>query len=234
MWEFVETTLKGKKEYHEIKAQNVTKLYLRQQELAEKNRELEEVGERLQSTYKSVVQVGQERELMSYKMRIHDELGNAILRGSRLMRMENVSPEEKAGLIDEWERTLDSLKSNARVGKEAAGNIYEDVRHTAASLGVRLIFKGDRPVKSEVLAYTVREAVYNSVRHGGADIVVVEGKSEDRFYYFEISDNAVKKPSEFKEGGGLSNIRKAIETAGGNLKIEVGDRVVLRVTLPAD
>ncbi len=224
----------GRKEYYEILAQDVTELYKHTEELKEQNAELEKVEERLAGTYSNVADLRQERELLSYKLHIHDELGNSVLMGARLLDGRDIEHTDIDKLCENWTGTLNNLMSNAHQGEKTGENIYMDVINTAKTLGVRLILKGDRPLRSDILSFALREAVYNSVKHAGADIVICEGKLSDNVYEFKISDNSRKAFSDIKEGGGLSNIRRLVEAQGGSFGISLERGVVLNITLPGE
>ena len=224
----------GRKEYYEILAQDVTELYKHTEELKEQNTELEKVEERLAGTYSNVADLRQERELLSYKLHIHDELGNSVLKGARLLDGRDIESSDIDKLCESWTGTLNNLMSNVHQGESTGENIYMDVINTAKALGVRLILKGDRPVRSDILSFALREAVYNSVKHAGADIVICEGKLSDNVYEFKISDNSRKTFSDIKEGGGLLNIRRLVEAQGGSFGISLERGVVLNITLPGE
>ena len=84
VWSFFQSTISdGINEYLELIAQDVTELFLNSENLKNENEQLEEVEKRLSYTLGNIAQIGQEEELISYKMRIHDELGNSILTASR-------------------------------------------------------------------------------------------------------------------------------------------------------
>ena len=233
VWSFERKLLDDKsRKYYEVIAQNVTAIYRQGEDLKIKNAELEEVEYRLSGIYKNLAEVRQQKELLSYKLAIHDELGNSILKGNRILGMDTVSDEDKENFVKSWKETLLSLRSNVHQGGKTGENLYEDIVKTAKDLGVRLIIKGDRPMHSEVLSLAIREAVYNAIKHAGADIVIVEGVLEDGFYRFDISDNGCRSPKNFTEGGGLTNIRRTLESIGGSLKVSVNEHVVLHITIP--
>ncbi|MCQ2518929.1 MAG: hypothetical protein MJ107_00215 [Lachnospiraceae bacterium] len=221
-----------KRQYYEITAQDITKIYLRSLELKNKIEALGALEGRLAKTLENVADIQQERELLSYKYHIHDELGNAILRGRRLSKQNSISPVERAEYTENWKRIYKLFRSSSNQGFATGTDFYMDIVKTAAAIGCNLLIAGERPRNSEVLALTIREAVYNAVKHSHANVVMVNGKIEGDRYRIEISDNGSDKPTDIVEGGGLTNMRKAIENAGGSLTIDITDGVHLSVILP--
>lgn len=240
----------GRKEYYEIVAEDISVIYRRSLELEHKNEELEELEKRLAKTYENIAAIQQERELLAYKYRIHDELGSSILKGYRLLDDNDITKEERESFISDWQKTLNSYMSNSIQGEATGETVYMDIIKTAMALGCRLIIKGDRPRRSEVLSMAIREAVYNAIKHAGADTVFVEGRLEGEVYFFKIYDQKTKDSTvdasgkniksdmnsqvseSVREGGGLGNMRRSIEAVGGSLKVEYEDGVVLYITLP--
>lgn len=220
------------RDYYEITAQDITDIYQKSNELRNKVSELAELEERLAATLENIADIQQERELLNYKYHIHDELGNVILRGHRILASEQLSAEEREEYIESWVKVNNKFMAGSRQGYFTGENAYIDIVKMAEGLGCSIEFKGDRPLPDDVMSLTIREAVYNAIKHSHAQTVFVEGTSGKDSFYLRISDDGADKPVNFSEGGGLGNIRRAIESAGGTLEIDSTDGVVLNIVLP--
>jgi len=222
-----------RRKYDEIIARDITDIYNKTAELKENNRRLEETEKRLQETYRNIAQLKQEEELLTYKMQIHDELGNSILSGQALLNGETIDDVSKTKLLEDWEKTLRDLRSNLQAGGVTGNNSLDDLRNTAQRLGTKLLIKGTLP-NDNIIVMAIREALYNAVKHSEADMVMVVSTKDEKGYNIVISDNGVKKTAENKEGGGLTNIRRNIENSGGSFEVEWGESVILKITLPLE
>ncbi|WP_406635389.1 sensor histidine kinase [Amycolatopsis sp. WGS_07] len=96
---------------------------------------------------------------------------------------------------------------------------------------------GDQPegAAAETLAWVVREAVTNILRHSQPVNCTLElVRIEDRFEFL-IGNDGLLSTESVVPGHGLAGIAERVERIGGTYGAEsTGDRFVLRVTLPAN
>ena len=97
-------------------------------------------------------------------------------------------------------------------------------RTVLADAGVELLVTGDvadiidghRPM----LAWVVREAVTNVVRHAGAERCHIELAPAPPSVLLRVSDDGVGLEPSTSEGNGLRGLRERVASAGGTLRIE--------------
>lgn len=120
---------------------------------------------------------------------------------------------------------------------------------TAESLNIKIEFTGTQPVsladlpvtpadlpvsgeaRSAVLA-AIRECLTNTARHAGGDRLFVFIKSGDdtpRGIRVEITNNGKVPLTPVQEAGGLSNLRRMVERAGGIMTVESTPQFLLRL-----
>ena len=72
----------------------------------------------------------------------------------------------------------------------------------------------------------------NAFRHAGADRVTVEVAQEDGCLTAEFTNDGEIPGQEITEKGGLADLRKKTESAGGTMEIRSAPEFLLRITIP--
>lgn len=92
----------------------------------------------------------------------------------------------------------------------------------AAALGVEIKLDGMLPIEPVIYDLTVkaiRECVTNCVRHARGTAVFAEIRGIPGGYTVSVTNNGEKPKTEIREGGGLSDLRRSIEAAGGEMAV---------------
>lgn len=218
----------------EIIARDMTELFSKREELEKENEKLEKIQSELKVVYRNIAEIQQQEELLIYKMKIHDKLGNAIIAANNYLKDDELTSEERRGAINIWKATIGEIKKNAYHGEVVGEGSLEDVVNTARSLGAKYIMEGNFPTDNPLVAPALREAMYNSIRHAGANVVMARSKKSEEGYTIVISDNGKCDKESITENGGLATMRRKVERAGGKMKIEVNGKVELTLFFPKD
>jgi two-component system sensor histidine kinase DesK len=104
--------------------------------------------------------------------------------------------------------TLDGELAEARVALDAAG-IEPTIRHEVGPLAAS---------EDAVLAWAVREAVTNMVRHSAARHGSIVTARHGTLAELEVTDDGQPPPSSDKPGSGLRGLRERLERVGGRLE----------------
>ncbi|MBP5653043.1 MAG: hypothetical protein J6X17_06465 [Lachnospiraceae bacterium] len=224
----------------EIVASDVTREYRLTAELKEKEEQVAALNIKLKELSEESLKTAVEKEVLTAKVRVHDDLGRVILlarrclnyRDNNFMSLEKTAEEVRKQAIlmlsespDEWRRD------------------YGYVFRTAKQLGMKLKVQGKIPQgeRSRRLAVSALNcAILNSARHAGADQINVKCErvrdeaSGLEFYDMSISDNVNFQVEKVEEKGGLKSLRNELEAEGGSLIIRVGQGVGLYARIPAD
>lgn len=146
--------------------------------------------------------------------RAREEIGDVerISRDALKQVREAVAGYRSGGLTEEL--------ANARLACEAAG-IELDAALDEEPLASR---------QESVLAFVLREAVTNVVRHSGCRHSRIALRRENDSAVLTISDDG--GGSTAPAGGGLTGMRRRLESAGGSLDIRVDGGFALTATLP--
>ena len=191
-------------------------------------------NERQQKLLESIVEINHEKEILSMKMKIHDDLGRSALMTKKHLSNGTVS-ENAPYLAEIWDNTVRGLSDFTQINADAGDSPETELQAAADMIGCSINFYGDRPAsrKTAILFFAVvREALTNAVRHANADCLNVSTTPTERGYHVEISDNGTAQISSVAEGGGLSNLRRRLEVEGAMMEVKCVGGVVLIIELP--
>lgn len=228
VWQFTESNITDKNgnTYILIATTDVTELYNKENELKQENAELEEVNARARALYAQIDQIVRDEENFALKVKIHDDLGITLLKSRQILAGSPNLDEIKSmgikwGYIakelgigdDEVSRELNFVPE-----KEIA-----ELTELTRSIGVTLNIDGVLPSDERsvrLILSAIRECASNAVRHAEADKIWVIISHINGKIKVEITNNGKAPENEITEGGGLSSLRKRIESVGGIVTIK--------------
>lgn len=234
IWQLRRDVLRdGEQSYVQLEAADITELCVLRQELSENNRRLQALQTRQRALLADIVQINREKELVSIKMRVHDELGQCLLATTNALRGGTLGRDGNS-LAKSWDDAIRAL-SNIPLEEPAELPQEAELLRVAAMIGCRIEFRGERPTDrnaARLLYAAAREALTNAVRHAGADTLTVAVTRTAAGWHAEISDNGGAGVRSVTEGDGLRNLRRRLEQEGASLQIVCRDGVVLLLELP--
>ena len=168
VWTFAYENLGG---IHQLSAADTTQVHAVTEELREKNLELSALNLRLKEYSKNVEELTRTRERLETKVRVHSELGQALLATRKYLLDEDGT---RAVPLDVWKRNIAMLHREAELKR--AESPMEMLRRVAVAAGVALEIRGRMPVEERVETLFVQagtEALTNAVRHAGAKTLYI-------------------------------------------------------------
>lgn len=217
----------------QVEAADITKLYHMSEELYRNNQRLEGVKRRQIALLSNIVQINRDRELLSAKMRIHDELGRCIVATKNTLGHGTIDHGGYRELMDSWKEAIRNMENVSFQGTVTSPE--KELRKVADMIGCKLCFVGQQPVhrRSLLLLYSaIREALTNSVRHASASCLTVTMSASGGMYHAVISSNGASDVTEIRETGGLKSLRKLLEQNGASLGYTFGGSVSVVVDIP--
>ena len=219
--------LDGKTVY-ELSGSDISREFALKKKVEEQNEELRKMNVRLRKYGETVTEVTKERETLAARVKVHDGMGSLILKTKRALSQEKC---DKEALIREWNGVV-SLVSSPETEEDRA----EEIKKTAESVGVKILYTGVRPPKGSVaekiLANAVFECITNTARHADGDELYITVSDDGAFFTARIGNNGRPPKAEIVEGGGLSSLRRITEMAGGSMKTESFPRFLLTISVP--
>ena len=159
---------------------------------------------------------------------MHDGMGSLILKTKRALSQGEC---DKQALIKEWNGIVSIIAA-----PEAEENRADEIKKTAESVGVKILYTGARPQEGsdaeKILVNAVFECITNTARHSDGDELYITASDDGRLFTARLSNNGRQPEGEVEEGGGLSSLRAMVEMAGGSMTTESFPRFLLTVTIP--
>ncbi len=211
----------------EILAADLTEEYRITRQLKEKEQQADAINRRLRDLGESITDMTIARERLAAKIRIHDDLGTALL-GTRLY----LSGEEsvtREGLLSLWRQCVTLMRL-----RDAPDAEDEAPQAICSRLGLRLVLTGDLPEAAKparLLRLGVWACATNTLRHAGGDTLYLTCEETPRACAFVFTNSGAPPKGPIVEGGGLGNLRREVERAGGKMEVESAPVFRLTITL---
>jgi len=196
-------------------------------ELREKNLDLAALNLRLRKYGENVDELARAKERLETKVRIHGELGQALLAARRYLVDENAQEPP----LDIWRRNIAMLR------KEMEAKKAEDplliLQKAADSAGVQLEIRGQLPEELEYRQFflvAASEALTNAVFHAGAKTLRIELLESDSNWSMRFCNDGAKPVKTITEGGGLGSLRRKAESIGASMTVESSPEFALTIT----
>jgi hypothetical protein len=234
VWRFQSSVVRDQsgRAYTQMAACDWTELYQLTIQQEERSRELREMLKRLRRITENVAEITREQEILTAKMRVHNQMGACLLSARQYME-QGFRSEAKRPMLDVWTDTLAALREE--IGQEDEEDALERLLAIADRLGVDVTLGGPLPEEKDtsyLLVAAMRECLTNMLRHAGGHALRVDLKRVDGRMHAEITNDGQKPSGEIAEGGGLSSLRTKIERAGGEMTVRSAPQFALQITLP--
>ena len=235
-WQFVKTgiTVDGRA-YDQVTASEMTEQYRVTKELKDKNEHLRQVQFRMRSVAARERSLAAAREVMNARMTVHDRMGGVLLSGKYYLdHPEDMKEEELLHLL---EYSNYFLLGEVEQPRQAVGDPLEDAIRLARRIGVKVEIIGALPETEParaLVAQAVDQCATNAVRHAGGDRLTVVLDENETSVTAAFSNNGAAPKGPITETGGLAVLRKAVEAAGGNMRIQSQPEFLLTLTIPKE
>ena len=230
---FMHSVIKVKNEdVYELIASDVTGLYNLTKELEEKKKRSQQINARLKALNSTMRYVIMEKELLAIKTRIHDELGQSLLLGRRFL----TSPDKVDAdqMLSQWKNTFGLLLNEERENWQTP---YLVNTRRAELLGVKLTIEGNLPEEEHLIAVidtAIAVHTTNVQRHAEGTEAYIRTEEDERFYTVYFTNNGKVPEKGIRESGGLLNLRRMVERAGGGMKIRSLPAFEMALKLPKE
>lgn len=231
-WRFSKENVVTKDEitYTQIIAADVTTLYLRQKELEENNRRLQDYARRMRRLSANIVALTREEEILKMKMHVHNDIGRSMI-ATRQFIQQNKPMEELDMTV--WQNAVRLLKNDHEypADKEPLARLLL----AAENLNIKIILEGRLPEETdaaELLVAVLWDCMTNAVRHAGATELYGRLSGDGHMAYMTVTNNGAVPDRAIVEGGGLSSLRTRIRKSGGTMSIKSTPGFELTVSVP--
>ena len=218
---------KDANELYEIIATNITEEYQLTKELEIQLQKLKLVNQRLLSYGQNIAILTREKEILSAKIRIHDNIGKLLLITKRKLSS-NLNNEEQKKLLSFWKNELEVLTTTQKEEKKSNLQVIFDA---AKLVDIKIDFSGDYPPENstleKILIHAMHECLTNTVSHANGHLLCVNVKKS----LIQITNDGIPPKGIIKEGGGLSSLRSLIEKENGKMIVKSKPQFELLIDL---
>ncbi len=228
VWQFCKEEIGG---CYEIKATDITELYKLRIRTEQVNKELSERQKRLENLTQIIEKNAEEQVAVDMKINFHDNFGN-LLTLTKKNLIESPDTDEAKVLVGYWEKITDIITELA--GDRKPRLSLEQILLFGKKLGCEVVLKGVLPKEDEnksIILLCINEALKNAYRHANAKKINVDISENEEKICLKIHNEMKNLPKKISEGGGLSSLRKRIESVGGEMKIKIENGVTMEVAL---
>ncbi len=214
-----EITDQYKQKYVQITASDISDLRLQKQRLAEENEQLRKVQESLRVLSRNIVTETREKEILSMKMRVHDDIGSSMVAAHQLLK-KNRNAIDGDSIAEVMEKAIDLLRRTS--SEETDTDQLAALRTLSASMGLELNCRDKMPTEEPaayLLITAMRECITNAVRYGQASHLYVRIIYSENTIEAKITNDGNPPQKTVHEGGGLSMLRTRITAAGGSMTV---------------
>lgn len=228
IWKFEKriVTDRYKETYTQLTAADVTQLHQALTQFAIDNHKLAQDAEKLKELSKTVEAVAREKEALAAKSAMHDSLASCITVTKQFLAgdLDRISAEV---VLREWEKSIAFRDS---VLEPAKDSLY----HVAKSSGVTIRITGKIPDgdMSELIYTAMQVCLTNAVQYAKATELAACISENDDNVTVMIRNNGKQPEQPVREGGGLTNLRRRIEAAGGTMRIQSLAEFILCIEIP--
>ena len=183
----------------------------------------------------NVLEMTREKEILSFKVRLHDQMGYGLAAVRQCLLQEQPPAETDLAL-----RQLE--KAVQLFDRDNAAPVCEDEWETfvrdAKAIGVSVALTGElprSPGRQELILAVARESFSNAVRHADATRLEVFIRETDAETIWQFTNNGrLPEAGHITPGGGLNTMESRVRQAGGTLRLDARPRYRLTITLPKE
>ena len=209
---------------------DITDEYRKHRLLTGNKNQLEALNRKLAAYNREIAGVISQRETLAARVKIHDELGTALLACRRYLQ--NPQAGQQAELTEALRRSTRYLLQD---GQTPVSDEYAQLLQTADSLGVSIEISGELPRdgrRKNIAATAMHEVLTNTLRHAHGDRVTVQAAEVGGAVRLVLRSNGEPPAADFAEKGGLKSLRALVEQAGGTMTTTADRCVTLTIILP--
>jgi len=203
----------------ELTALDVTAEYAHTQLLLEEQAELQETNERLNVYLQQLLQSITSCEVLAAKVKIHDDLGLALISARRYVSSGG-TPEDKQQLLEALHRSVNLLGDSAPVPEQ---DEYRVLLAAAANVSMKIQVTGTLPQWEpckHVVAAALHECLTNTLRHAQGDTVFVTIQESLGRLEAVFTNNGMQPEAEIVPKGGLLSLYSLAKQAEAEMRME--------------
>ena len=190
----------AQEDMHLLMVSDITAAYDKTLKLRAVQDKVSALNQQLARVNREIVDLTAAQEVLSAKIKIHDELGSNLLSIRRYLQSGG-SKAQRDEIVQKLRQHISFLQRQPQV----AADEYELIMQTAAQLGVHIVISGTLPQREpckHILATAMHECLTNMLRHAGGDELRILLREDAAGSMALISNNGRVPDGEIREKGG--------------------------------
>lgn len=222
-----------KEDIYELIAFDITDLSNANEELKKDNEQIRKHNLALNEYHKNMQNIIANKEILSAKVHIHDEMNNLLLQTSFLFNKED--EKEKKEVLKKWRNNVLLLCKEASYENDM--NVMDDLLTLAKGVGVNIKCDNYRLLDNDdiikLFIHACKESILNVYKHSESKELIIDIiKEENKYLLRFINDNQKNKHKKIIIGGGLSALKEDVKSLNGEMEIENKGQFILTVEVP--
>ena len=201
----------------QISCSDVSTYYVLAEQIAENNKKLKALGERLKAYGENVQELSKKQEYLDTKIRVHDQLGHALNVTRQAIEHKQ---EDGQAILDMWQQLVDTLLLKSE--PKPKESMWQALFDAAKAVQVELLLEGPLPrdaKANETMVICASELLNNAVRHAKATKLWIHLEETEAEWMATFENNGLAPKVPLRFGGGLSNLQQMLQRQGGTVEI---------------
>ena len=219
--------------YIQTVAGDITEQYRIITELREKNHKLLDIQLRMKAFGAMASRLAMTEELLRARVSVHDEMGHLLLSGKHCLDCPDTVDREQLLRMERYTHLM--LMHEGSEPDDAKPDSIQNAITVARSMNTDVRICGELPqggAARELLGRAIRECAANTVKHASGDRLDVTVTQDGDRVKAVLRGNGSPPSSPVIESGGLSNLRRSTEAAGGEMTVTLEPQVTVALTVP--
>ncbi|MBQ3264429.1 MAG: hypothetical protein IJH07_01500 [Ruminococcus sp.] len=233
VWMFArEPLLIGEREYSRLTASDVTERYRIIEELRRNNAHLLELRSRMKAVTDLSGDMFIAQEESAARVALHNQLGQVLLMCRHYFEHEQDSDPVMVYMTTRQMNLF--LLGEAEEPIREQGDDLQQALSMTQSIHVKAELTGGVPQNETargILAMAIRECAANTVKHAEGDTLYADIQRKGSDFVFTLKNNGKAPKDVVTESGGLLSLRKSVEAAGGEMRIESLPHFILTIRI---
>lgn len=219
-------------EVFELTAVDISREYELTEELEVRRDKARVLNTRLKALMGTIEYVTMNRELLQLKTALHDNIGQSILIAKRYLYAP--ASVDKKRMLDFWSDNIKHLTNDEPEEWELP---YYVISREADRLGIKLDITGELPDDPELIPIVdaaISVHIGNTLKHADGTKASITTRKTENHYIISFTNDGKRPEGKITEGGGLTNLRREVESVGGRMEVLSTPGYMLRIILPSE
>ena len=220
-------------QFIQLIACDISEQYRMTVELRDKNQKLLDIQQRMKAFGEMSQRLAMTEEILRARVSIHDEMGHLLLSGKYCLDRPETADRDNLLRLERYTHLL--LMNEGEEPDDALPSGIDGAFAAAREMGVKVDLRGNLPqsrAERDILSRAILECAANTAKHGGGDRLSVELTDDRDGLMIVLSGNGTPPDAPITEAGGLSMLRRTVETVSGTMDVRCDPNVTVALRIP--